>query len=208
MAFMQAGEISTLASVRFAMARYMEEGDGPFLMGRALGQSARSDLEREVSAQITGEEPLIIDFAGVKGMSVPFADAFFVPLLSPRVVAGYYDEHPVVVQHAQPDVAETLEAVLRHRNLAVVALQRDLEAELLGGDPSLRETLRAAAAMEEFSANDLAASLGLSAPAANNRLKQLVQLGALVRVAFVPARGGREYRYRVPRPRRSSVVET
>lgn len=199
MAFTSIAESATLAALNFAMAKYVEE-DGPFLMGRLQGQAARSELERELFGQKVGEEPVCIDFADIKGMSVPFADEFFVPLLSPRMVAGYYDEHPVVVVHAQPDVAETLEAVMRQNNLAVVALQLDPEAELLGGEPSLQETLRLAATMKEFSAQQLAERLGLTAPAANNRLKQLVQLGALVRVAFVPARGGREYRYRVPRP--------
>lgn len=199
MAFISPAESDTLAAMNFAMARWVEE-DGPFLMGREQGQAARSALERELFGQAVGDEPICIDFAGVRGMSVPFADEFFVPLLSPRVVAGYSDEHPVVVLHAGPDVAETVEAVMRQNNLAVVVLQRDPEAELLGGERSLRETLRLAATMEEFSAQQLARRLGLTAPAANNRLKQLVQLGALVRVAFVPAGGGREYRYRVPRP--------
>lgn len=199
MAFTPIAESDTLAAVNFAMATYVES-DGPFLMGRSQGQVARSDLERALFAQQVGEEPVCIDFEGVKGMSVPFADEFFVPLLSPRVVVGYYDEHPVVVLNAEPDVADTLEAVMRQTNLAVVALYRSPEAKLLGGEPSLQETLRAAASMEEFSAHQLGEQLGLSAPAANNRLKQLVQLGALVRVPFVPARGGREYRYRVPRP--------
>lgn len=199
MAFTSVAEIDTLASVNFALFPYCD-ADGPFLIGQGKGQEARSDLERAVSSQQAGTEPVCIDFAGVKGVSVPFANAFFVPLLSPRVVSGYYGEHPVVVTHADPDVAETLEAVLRQSNLAVVALSVDPKAELLGGEPSLRETLRTAAAMGEFSAQQLAQLLGLTAPAANNRLKQLVQLGALIRVPFVPSRGGREYRYRVPRP--------
>lgn len=199
MAFISMAESDTLAAVNFAMAGYVDS-EGPFLMGRSQGQAARSALERELFGQKVGEEPICIDFADVRGMSVPFADEFFVPLLSHRVVAGYYDEHPVVILHAGPDVAETLEAVMRQNNLAVVALQRDPDAELLGGERSLRDTLRLAATMEEFSAQQLAERLGLTAPAANNRLKQLVQLGALIRVAFVPARGGREYRYRIPRP--------
>jgi hypothetical protein len=198
MAFTEVPESATLGSVLFSMAQYTEE-DGPFLMGRERGQHARSALERELGGQHVGEEPVAIDFRGVKGMSVPFADAFFVPLLSPRLVAGYYYEHPVVVVGAGPDVAETLDAVLTQRNLAVVALEKAPDAQLLGGEASLRETLAEAAKMELFSANDLADRLGLTAQAANNRLKQLVQLGALTRVAFRPPRGGREYRYRVPR---------
>ena len=112
--------------------------------------------------------------------------------------AGLAGERP----HASltDDGAETLAAVMLQNNLAVVSLQALPEAELLGGDTSLRETLRVAAGMGEFSANDLALNLGLSAPGANNRLTQLVKIGALVRVPFIPAKGGREYRYRIPRP--------
>lgn len=199
MAFTELPEAASLGSVHFDLSKYVSP-DGPFLMGRENGQEARLELERSLQGQRVGDEPIALDFSDIDGMSVPFADAFFVPLLSPRVVSGYREEHPVVVLAAKPDVAETLAAVMLQNNLAVVSLQALPEAELLGGDPSLRETLRIAAEMGEFSANDLALNLGLSAPAANNRLKQLVRIGALVRVPFIPAKGGREYRYRIPRP--------
>jgi hypothetical protein len=198
MAFTELPEAATLGRVHFHLSRYAP--DGPFLMGRENGQEARLELERSLGGQRVGDEPIALDFSGIDGMSVPFADAFFVPLLSPRIVSGYREEHPVVVLAAKPDVAETLAAVMQQNNLAVVALQSQPEAELLGGDPSLRETLRVVAGMGEFSANDLGEKLGLSSPAANNRLKQLVQIGALLRVPFIPAKGGREYRYRIPRP--------
>jgi hypothetical protein len=199
MAFTLPTEGDTLETVRFAMRDWLGH-DGPFLLGRDEGQQARARLERELLAQRTGEEPIAIDFADVKGMSVPFAHAFFVPLLSSRAISGYYGEHPIIVINAAPDVSETLEAVMRQTNLAVVALQNEPNAELLGGEPSLRETLHAAATMKEFSAQEIGKRLGLTAPAVNNRLKQLVQIGALVRTQLAPARGGREYRYKVPRP--------
>jgi hypothetical protein len=198
MTFTDLPETDTLAAVQFRMDRYAP--DGQFLVGREAGQQARSELEREIAAQPMGGEPVAIDFAGVVGMSVPFADGFFVPLLSPRLSPGYYDEHPIVVIGADPDVSETLELLLRQRSLAIVSLQTAPYAELLGGESALSEALDVAARLGEFSANELAEQLGLTAQAANNRLKQLFGFGALTRVAVRRPQGGREFRYRVPRP--------
>jgi hypothetical protein len=195
MAFSDSRESDTLAAVHFPMADHAE--DSKILLGRELGQRVRSSLEREIDTHRFTEEPVAIDFAGVRGMTVPFADAFFVPLLSGRL-QGYYEEHPVLVINATDDVYETLEAVLVKRNLAVLAVERDRGGALLGGEPALRETMRAAAELAEFTANELADKLGLTVQATNNRLKQLLQIGALVRTALVPPGGGREYRYRVP----------
>jgi hypothetical protein len=194
MAFSEPRETDTLATVRFSMAHH---ADGEILIGREAGQRARSALEREIDTHRSSEEPVAIDFGDVRGMTVPFAAAFFVPLLSGRL-RGYYEEHPVLVINAADDVSETLEAVLMARDLAVLAVQPDHSGSLLGGEPALRETMREAAKLTEFTASELAERLGLTAQATNNRLKQLVRIGALVRVSMVPAGGGREYRYRIP----------
>jgi hypothetical protein len=195
MAFSNSGETDTLAGVRFSMAEHAEASR--ILIGREPGQLARSSLEREIHSHRFTEEPVAIDFDGVRGMTVPFADAFFVPLLSGRL-QGYYGEHPVLVINAADDVYETLEAVLINRDLAVLAIEPERGGSLVGGEPALRETMRAAAELDDFTASQLAEKLGLTVQATNNRLKQLVRIGALARVAIVPAGGGREYRYRVP----------
>ena len=49
-------------------------------------------------------EPVAIDLRRVRAMSVPFADGFFVPLLS-SWLAGYYDEHPILVFGASGFIA-------------------------------------------------------------------------------------------------------
>jgi hypothetical protein len=195
MAFSYPRESDTLAAVHFNMADHAE--DRTILLGREAGQRARSSLEREIDTHPFTQEPVAIDFQGVRGMTVPFADAFFVPLLSGRL-QGYYEDHPVLVINAIDDVYETLEAVLDRRDLAILAVLRDRGGSLLGGEPALRETMREAAEIGEFTANQLAETLGLTVQATNNRLKQLVRIGALVRSAFAPPGGGREYRYRVP----------
>lgn len=194
MAITRESEIDTLDGVHFPMAA---QTDDDFLVGREGGQRARSRLEREMQTHRAAEDPVAIDFAGIRGMTVPFAREFFVPLLSPRL-GGYYDEHPVLVVNAGEDVAETLHVVLADSALAVLSLAGEHDGALLGGERSLRDAMRVAQSLGEFTANELAAELGVSAQAVNNRLKQLVRIGALVRVPVVLPAGGREFRYRLP----------
>ena len=128
-------------------------------------------------------------------MSFPFADSFFVPLLS-GWLAGYYDEHPVVVFGANEEVTETVDAALRLRNMGVISVND--ETTLLGGEPALRETVKVAAKLGRFSATQLGVELGLTPQAANNRLKALVRMGALVRIPVAVPGGGREFQYALP----------
>jgi hypothetical protein len=193
MAFTSPAEIDTLDGVRFSMA---DQTPDDFLVGRESGQRARSLLEQEMQTHRFSEDPVAIDFEGVRGMTVPFAHEFFVPLLGGRL-AGYHDEHPVFVINAVEDVASTLEAVLRSSDLAVLSLQ-GYAGPLLGGEPALQKAMAIAQRLQDFTANDLATELGVSAQAVNNRLKQLVRIGALLRVPVVLAAGGREFRYRLP----------
>jgi|SRR5271154_1504685 len=129
-------------------------------------------------------------------MSFPFADSFFTPLLS-GWLAGYYDEHPIVVFGANEDVAETIDAALRLRSMGVISVSPETEAKLLGGEPALRDTIAVAAKLGKFSATRLGVELGVAPQAANNRLKALVRMGALVRVPVVVSR--RRTGVRVPR---------
>jgi predicted transcriptional regulator len=77
----------------------------------------------------------------------------------------------------------------------------------------LRETLRAAAEAQEFTASDLAARLNLQPTTVNQRLAALLASGAVARTRDQAERGVR-YRYRTPasvgcrgpRPRRPRRV--
>jgi hypothetical protein len=137
-------------------------------------------------------------------MSVPFADGFFVPLLS-GWLAGYYDEHPILIFGADRDVAETIGAALRLRDLAILSVgETATDADLLGGEPSLQETMKVAARLGRFKVNELADALGLTPQAANNRLKALVRMGALSRFPLAREGGGREFEYQAPYPKPST----
>jgi hypothetical protein len=192
MAFTAPPEAATLGVMHFRLSDWV--GDDGLLAGRAQGEAARSALQAELLAHRSGAEPVGIDARGIKAMSFPFADSFFGPLLS-GWLAGYYDEHPIVVFGANEDVAETVDAALRLRNMGVISVSD--ETRLLGGEPALRETIAVAARLGRFSATQLGVELGVTPQAANNRLKALVRMGALVRVPIVVPGGGREFVYRV-----------
>jgi hypothetical protein len=204
MAFIRPAESDTLEAVHFDLAAWSNgNGDG-VLAGRVEGERARAALEEEIGAQRSLDAPIAIDVRSVKVISVPFADGFFVPLLG-GWLSGYYDEHPVVLLGAREDVAETVDAVLRLRSMAILSMERTpsatgsgLEFELLGGEPALQEVVRVAARVGKLTATDLADELGITAQAANNRLRALVRLGALARVAVHRVAGGREFEYRLP----------
>lgn len=178
------------------MKRWVDGSD--LLIGRPKAEQARAALERELR-NLAADDAVGLDFRGVKAITVSFTEAFFVPLLG-QWATGYHENHPLVVFGANAEVRDTLEAVLRLRHLAVLAVNADDEAALLGGEQGLRETAHVAYALGEFAAADIADRLGLSLQAANNRLKELVQRGALARLPGFAPSGGRQYRYRVPGP--------
>lgn len=194
MAFTITPEGATLDVVHFRLSDWT--GKDGLLATREQGEEARSALQRTLVAQVP-DAPIGIEVGDIDAMSFPFADSFFGPLLS-GWVAGYYDEHPIVVLGANRAIAETIDAALTLRNMGVMSRDGERDTELLGGEPALRETITAAAKLgERFTATQLGLELGVSPQAMNNRLKALVRMGALRRVPVVVPGGGREYMYRL-----------
>lgn len=192
MAINSLSERATVDDVHFHLASWAKDG---LLATREQGEDARSALQRELLAN-PPDAPVGIDARGIEAMSFPFADSFFGPLLS-GWLTGYYDQHPIVVFGANRPVAETIDAALKLLNMGVV-LRDNGEAELLGGEPALRETIEVATRLgSAFSARQLGVELGVTPQAINNRLKALVKMGALVRVPVAVPGGGREFAYRV-----------
>jgi hypothetical protein len=181
-----------LQSVKVPMANF---ADGGVLSGVQEGEAARSSIERTCQ-QLLDDQVIALDFAGVRAISIPFADASIGRLLSGRT-AGYYEDHPIVILNASPDVQETIAASLRLHHLYALSLG-DGGPQLLGADEVLATTMRQAAALKQFSVQEIASRLELSPQAANNRLRVLMKSGALQRERVKPERGGREFRYRVP----------
>jgi hypothetical protein len=99
---------------------------------------------------------------------------------------------------AGEDVTETLAAALQRHNLSVLGVISN-EPDLLGGERGLRETVRTAYDLGEFSVAELAKALDASQQTANERLRALHRLGAVARRRITPKGGGREFVYSIPR---------
>jgi hypothetical protein len=169
-------------------------GENGLLAARAQGEEAREAVHRKLLST-TDNAPVVIEVQDIDAMSFPFADSFFGLLLG-GWVTGYYDERPLAVVGANPNVAETIGAVARLHKLGVLVRTQDGRAELLGGEPALREAVEAATTLNRrFSAADIAAALGITPQAVNNRLKALLRMGALLRAPTVVHGGGREFLY-------------
>ncbi len=188
----------TFGLVHFRLRDFSETDDG-VLLGRENGAAARFALEREIrgiSAR-DPEAPLGLDFRGVRSISVPFAEGLLVPLLAGRS-AGYYESHPILVFGAEDDVSETLAAALSRNSLSILGVFGAGDADLLGGEEALRETMRAVARLGQFSVGRLAEELGVSQQTANTRLNALHRIGAVARKRITPPGGGKEFVYSLP----------
>jgi hypothetical protein len=196
MEFTKSGENGdTHLNVRVAMKKFGKDG---VLTGAETGTRARSAIERSI-ARLEDDQAVLLDFAGVRAVSVPFIDSSLGQMLSGRV-SGYYETHPIVLIGATVDVRETIDAALRLHHLYALALGGREGPELLGADDVLATTLREAVKLRTFNVHQLADKLDLTPQAANNRLRLLLRSGALQRERAKPerGRGGREFRYRVP----------
>lgn len=181
-------ERDSLSVVRVQMKTFSD------VLDRKLATRARANIERELTASAESEA-LVLDFRGVRAITVPFVDECLGVLLAGRAT-GYYGNQPVLAVNANDDVRETLALALAAKRLAL--LHASKPPELLGGDSMLRDTLREAWLLRTFTASDIADKLEISPQAANNRLSALVRRGALRRALVVPPGGGKEFLYAVP----------
>ena len=127
-------------------------------------------------------------------MTISYADELIAKLAAERRIYGTTDWF-FTISNATEEVAETVEVALERRNLFLVHETAD-GVELLAAPDHLRDTFDAALELEEFTASDLAKYLGISLPAANNRIKALSSAGAVIRKRSDPAQGGRQFLYR------------
>jgi hypothetical protein len=169
-----------------------------FLATRERGRRVREDIEAQL-AKVKPGGNLVLDFTGVEGITVSFGDECIAKLILARS-AGDFADRGLAIQGANEDVRETLEAVLARRKSAAVSLSHSGEAVILGERGWRSETLAEAIRLRSFSASDLAHALGITAQAANNRLKALVETGAVARERVVPEGGGKEFSYQVVIP--------
>jgi hypothetical protein len=171
------------------------EVPGPVAATRARGLQYRQELEQLLAAA-PADENVVISFQNVKVMTGSFTDEFLAKLLVARA-AGLTGRAPVVLTGLSEEAAEEVDLCVERRK-AVAVWADESRVQLLGGDEMLKQTFAAAARRGEFRAGDLAADLGTTNQNINNRLKRLLEAGALQRDRYDPAAGGREFRYRIP----------
>jgi hypothetical protein len=167
---------------------------GDVLDTRSGGAQTRWEIERAIASSGEGDA-LVLDFEGVRAITVPFAEECIGWLLAGRTMS-HYDNHPVLAVNANEDVRRTLTVTLANQRLAL--LHATEPPELLGGDEVLNNTLAIAWKLQRFSASQIASRLAVTPQAANNRLKALVSRGALTRTLVIPPGGGKEFVYSVP----------
>lgn len=169
-----------------------------FLATRERGRRVREDIEAQMSKIVPGDS-LVLDFSGVDGITVSFGDECVAKLILARS-SGDFTDRGLAIRGANEDVRETLEAVLSRRKASAVRLSESGDVVVLGERGWLPATLAEAIRLRLFVASDLADALGITAQAANNRLKVLVASGAVARERIVPEGGGKEFSYKVVIP--------
>jgi hypothetical protein len=167
---------------------------GPLASTRACGLQYRQELEH-ILADNPPDEAVIISFQNVTAMTGSFTDEFLGKLLVARA-AGLTGRAPVILTGLTDETAWEVNLCLERRKTVAVWAD-DAALRLLGGDEIVKQTFAAAALRGEFRASDLAVDLSTSQQNVNNRLKRLLDAGALLRDRQDPAAGGREFLYRV-----------
>ncbi|MFI0405531.1 STAS-like domain-containing protein [Actinomadura sp. 3N508] len=168
--------------------------DGPEVLAmRAAGAELRQKLEKALKP--TEDRLIILDFASVKAITNSFADEL-VGKLYISLAGGTLTSGGVHLTGLDEETREAIVVCLERRKL--IAVDAD-EQSLLAAEDFLQTTHDQAKRLGTFIAADLASDLAITLPNANNRLKRLVDAGALVRVPDPGReRGGKQYSYSIP----------
>jgi len=171
------------------------EVSGPLASTRARGQEYRQQLER-LLAEVRADEAVGVSFQRVKAMTGSFTDEFLGKLLVAKA-AGLTGRAPVILTGLTEETAEEVDLCLERRKTVAVWADGST-TRLLGGDDTIKQTFAAGAKRGTFRASDLSTELRTTQQNVNNRLKRLLDSGALIRDRHDPATGGREFLYRTP----------
>ncbi len=169
---------------------------GAYFSTRERGVKVRDEINEALRR--TSEDLLILDFDGVQLISFSFADEVVGRLVSDRA-SGEMGDVSILIVNANDEVIHPIQSSMERRKLVVASLRPD-GIRLIGAPEHVAATFRVAKSRGEFRTPELAADLGITVQAANNRLKQLLACGLLVRRPGIPQAGGKEYVYRVALP--------
>lgn len=165
--------------------------EGPMLGTRPKGESIRRDIEQAIRAA-PADPALEISFDGIEDVSGSVADEIVCRIVAKRVMK-VLPPISIVVTDANEWIRDTLVGQLTLKDLSVACRTMD-DLVLLGGSESQARMYVKAVELGTFSARDLAEAAATTPQNANNWLKSLADLGAIVRLE----RAGREFRYSLP----------
>lgn len=167
---------------------------GEFLATRTRAAQIRVGIEQRLRS-VDGPVLLELSFQGVTAVTLSFADELLGRLVT-SIAARDLGSVAVLLTNVDPEVLEDLSISLQRRKVAVPHRVAAGRVELVGdNEPTVAATFAQAVTQRIFRANDIAASLDISAQNANNRLKRLVESAAVIRR---PERTGREFEYFTP----------
>jgi hypothetical protein len=172
--------------------RYDLVRNGRVLATRPAGREAG----RNAAELLADADCLLVSFWQVDVASPPFL-AEVVNALRAVLIAD--EKRWLLLTGMNEDVKESMELVLHRQKMSITALEGD-HIELLGGSTQLIETLREAQRMGTFTAPDLADRLKIKLPALHQRLKALVEAGAVSREDDPTATRGKRGKYSAPSP--------
>jgi DNA-binding MarR family transcriptional regulator len=183
-----------MASVDHTPLHVYVRDHGTVLATRPLGRRA-ADHVRAIA-----DEPgdLILDFEGVEVATPPFLQEL-VDVVHGLVLRDTGTGRIVVFANMNEDLAETMRYVVAKRKLSV-AYREGNSIELLEAKPHLTETLRTAQRLRSFTAPQLADKLNIENDTATQRLKKLLETGAVVREVDPEAKQGIRHLYRAATP--------
>jgi len=173
-----------------------QHGRAAFLATRSKGREIREELEDRISLEHPDE--VIIDFTGVEAMTISFADEFLGRFYA-SLATGDVPAPAALLAGLNEENLATVSICLERRELAAAAIINGKLA-LLSALDFLAETYKHALSLGTFSALDLAEQLAITPQNVNNRLKRLVEAGAIRRRRVVTGRGGKEFTYTAPAP--------
>ncbi len=164
--------------------------------GKVLGtRSLGTKIARELRESDSTRPGLIVDFSDIRVASSPVLDEIAIAM---RSLASDHAYDYVLLANLNEDLLDTLELVVKRRDIVLTALGQDGTLETVGGSHQLEETLAAAEELGTFTAPELAERLELKLPNLHQRLKQLEAAGALSRSDDPSAERGRRLLFAAP----------
>ena len=173
---------------------YVVTSDITILSGRKKGQEILDDLMAHI-ARAEANTVVPLNFSGIEFLDISCADEFLTKLLL-RLKSGELGSKFVFIVGGNPSVKETIGAVLKIRDLAVL-FNGEGKIEIMGDlKPPNREALEILLKKKKLTSTQLSQALKKNINIACNRLNALQKMGLTYRVQDTNVQGGgRQYYY-------------